>query len=212
MGFIYTQQTVTSTQFESTPDLDVVDVYVDPACPWAWRGSRFMVEVTRHLPLTIAWRTFSLKLINEGKSHPRTKFHSLGLAALRALCIIRRDSGNDGFERLYSEIGSAAHDHRLDLSSSLLQGAVERAGFDASLIEAATTDPTTLSEVKEEHEIAVARVGAFGVPTIILSNGKGIFGPVLDSVPTGTSAVRLWTQVHDMINRNEFYELKRRRR
>jgi 2-hydroxychromene-2-carboxylate isomerase len=210
--FIYTQYLVTSAQSDTTSSHDVIDFYIDPGCPWAWRGSRWMVEVSRHLPLSIAWRTFSLKLINRGRDHPRTEFHSLGLAALRVLCLIRRESGHDGFERFYSEIGRAAHDQGLDLSSGLLMEALDRAGFDSSMMEAANADPTTLSEVEEEHETAVSKVGAFGVPTILLSNGKGIFGPVLDDVPTGDSAVHLWAQVHDMINRDEFYELKRRRR
>jgi 2-hydroxychromene-2-carboxylate isomerase len=188
-----------------------VEVFIDPSCPWAWRGARWMIEVSSLTQVTVTWRGFSLKLINEGRNHPRAPIHLLGLTALRTLCLIRRSEGNDGFDRLYRAIGEEVHRHGLELTAAGLERSVARAGLGASVLDAALGDPTTLDEVRNEHDRAVRQVGGFGVPTLIRANGRGIFGPVLSSVPAGDSALSLWLNVSDMIDRDEFFELKRRR-
>jgi hypothetical protein len=57
--------------------------------------------------------------------------------------------------------------------------------------------------------------GGFGVPTLVLQNNgtitKPAFGPVIDKVPAGDDAGELWDRVEWLMQRNEFFELKRSR-
>ena len=53
------------------------------------------------------------------------------------------------------------------------------AGFDASLVERAVADDSTLTEVRDEHLDAVARYGAHGVPTLVLDRDYAVYGPVV---------------------------------
>lgn len=189
-----------------------IDFYIDPSCPWAWRGARWIRAVAARGEVRINWTSFSLKLVNKGRDHPRTRFHSEGLKALRTLCLIKRADGNDGFDRVYSEIGARAHDPDGELSTEILGDSLEASGFRRTLIDEAMSDEKTLEHVHSEHFEAETRVGGFGVPMIVRSNGKAIFGPVLDRAPEGDDAIKLWVLVRDLIDRDEFFELKRARR
>ena len=57
------------------------------------------------------------------------------------------------------------------------------------------------------------KLGAFGVPTMALAGADfGIFGPVLDPVPEGDMAVRLWNATKESLSLPFLYETKRVRR
>ena len=41
-----------------------VTYYFDPACPFTWRTSRWLVAVAAERGLTVHWRAFSLSILN----------------------------------------------------------------------------------------------------------------------------------------------------
>ena len=125
---------------------------------------------------------------------------------------MRRNYGNEGVGRLYEAIGRRTHEGEgEELSPQLVEKALRDAGLDPSLLLKALHDDSTIDDVRAEHKAVVSEVGAFGVPTIVLESGAGIFGPVISPAPEGEEAGELWDHVRWLTERGYFYELKRER-
>jgi 2-hydroxychromene-2-carboxylate isomerase len=189
---------------------ETIRFHFDPACPWAWQSARWMREVAAVRDVEIEWRLFSLKTIN-AVSAGRDVTGAEITPALRTLALVRREAGNDGVARLYDAIGARVHEGDAKPTTEVVAAALEDAGFEPDLVDRAMGDESTAQAVRADHEAAVAEVGAFGVPTIVLPSGKAIFGPVVASAPKGDAAVELWDHVRYFVELDGFYELKRDR-
>lgn len=188
---------------------EVVRFHFDPACPWAWQSALWIWEVESVRDVEVEWRLFSLRMINAVDDDARAR--ERGSVELRTLTLARRSGGNDGVARLYRALGERTHDASQKPSPGILRAALAAAGLPESLAADAQDDESTSEEVRADHERAVAEVGAFGVPTIVLPSGKGIFGPVVARAPRGESAGELWDRVRYLVELDGFYELKRAR-
>jgi protein-disulfide isomerase-like protein with CxxC motif len=118
--------------------------------------------------------------------------------------------GNENAGKLYLAMGKRSHEVPRRLTLGLVQDALADVGAEATLVDKAMSDPETREHVLRDHRTAVDRVGAFGVPTIVLESGKGIFGPVIEDKGASEPA-ELWTHVRWLIEKDGFYELKRER-
>jgi predicted DsbA family dithiol-disulfide isomerase len=130
---------------------------------------------------------------------------------LRTLALTRKLHGNDAMDRVYVALGERVHERKEEMDPDTVRAALGDAGLEASLVEEALADPSTIEDVKADHDAAVEDVGAFGVPTIVLTSGKGIFGPVVSKPPEGAASGELWDRVEWLIEQDGFYELKRAR-
>jgi len=196
------------------PEPTRVDFYADPLCPWCWRTALWIRDVARRQPLEVNWKLFSLMVVNhpdEFRNEQWLKWFSLE----RVLLAARRCGGNAAVERLYMSFGEVIHGQgrRDDLGSEA--GVVEclrQAGLPESLYQDALADPSTEQELLEEHRGAAERLRAFGVPTIALEGSSiGLFGPVVEPIPTDAEADALWEHVRWMLGRPYLWELKRER-
>ena len=188
-----------------------VRFHFDPGCPWAWQGSKWMHEVARQTRIKIDWRLFSLALINSSDADPLADEHAKGTAALRSLVLARRIAANEGVSLAYQAMGSLTFESDTRLSPEVAKAAFDKAGLGRSLVDEAMQDPSTMEDVRSEHLSAVEEVGCFGVPTIVLESGAGIFGPVIARAPRGREAVELWDRVRWLIEQDGLFELKRER-
>lgn len=188
-----------------------VQFHFDPLCPWAWETSKWMREVQLVRDIDIEWRLFSLKLVNEGNVDPLADEHTTGTPALRTLALLNRERGNDAVGALYEAIGNRKHEGGQSMTVETLRDALSDSGFESDLLERALDDEMTMKEVRAEHDAAVEQVGCFGVPTICVPSGRGMFGPVLSPAPTGEAAGELWDHVSWLIDQDGFFELKRER-
>ena len=188
-----------------------IEFYFDPMCPWAYQTSVWIREVRSQIGLDIRWRFFSLEEINrpEGKRHPWERRLAYGWTPMRVAAWLRRID-MDLCDRWYEACGKALHadgrrfyerDVAIDLLSSI--GAPVAAWDDA------IADPTTHDDVHVDHDHAVATYGAFGVPIIVYSTGRAIFGPVVVPAPTGAAAVELWEMCITYSEIDGLFEIKK---
>jgi predicted DsbA family dithiol-disulfide isomerase len=191
--------------------------YFDPVCPWAWRTSQWIRQVQTVRPLEVEWDFLSLKAVNSGTNTLKDS-HFQSEASFRIMALIRRHdaNANDIINKLYIAFGKARHEKGQNIGDeAVVKAILSEAGLDTSLFEQAMEDETSLDDVQKSHDSAIA-LGGFGVPTLAIvredgSLTKGMFGPVIDQVPEGEDAAQLWERVSWLMERPEFFELKRSR-
>lgn len=186
-----------------------LSVFLDPECPWAWRGFLWVREVQKVHPLDVQWRVFSLKEINrEDKDAPTSGTHIQ--PAELALVLARRE---DRFEELYVALGRARHERRENITNdSVIEAALEDAGLDRALLRRAVDNQSVYEEASADHRTATVEHDAFGVPWLVPEGQRhGFFGPVISEVPEGRAALELWEHVSWLMTRPYLYELKRPR-
>ncbi len=189
-----------------------VRFHFDPLCPWAWQSSKWIREVERVRDVEFEWRLFSLQLINQNSEDPLADVHAKGTPALRALALVRRMEGNEGVGRLYEALGDRIHEAPSEeLNESTVRSSLQDAGLNPSTVDQALSDESTMQDVRDQHAAVVLEVGAFGVSTILLETGQGMFGPVIAKAPKGEAAGELWDRVAWLIRQDGFFELKRER-
>ncbi|MEA2505455.1 MAG: hypothetical protein QOH48_73 [Actinomycetota bacterium] len=187
-----------------------IGFFYDPRCPWAWRTSKWVRQLEEAEIVLVDWRFFSLSVINDKTEDALDDVEDPGAAALRTLALVKETTGNQRSDDLYKTIGERTHEVPRRLTNALLREVVKESGLGDDLVDRALADAKTKEDVLRDHRTAVEQVGAFGVPTIVLESGKGIFGPVIDD-EGAVDAAELWTHVHWLIDKAGFYELKRER-
>ncbi|MBI3965557.1 MAG: DsbA family protein [Chloroflexi bacterium] len=187
-----------------------LDFYFDVLCPFAWRTSLWIRQVTGQQPLTIRWKQLSLALVN-GQAE-ESPFFQRDLALGRTFVAAERVGGLEAADRLYLALGDAIHGQQVDpLEDGVLSGALAAAKLPADLFTTALADPATTRAYLDSHEEGL-RLGAFGVPTLRLDGGgRAFYGPIVDPVPTGGQALELWDYTRWVLERPYLWELKRER-
>lgn len=208
-----------------------LEFFFDPICPFCWVTSRWVVEVQRQRTLRVTWRPLALAILNEEVSYDERRkaseaypdSHVRGLEMLRVVHAAREAHGTGVVGDLYTALGELVWDSEPPAGDDFdavmqemarrrdLRPALERAGLTADLADAAE-DTARDGALREETQEAVERCGG-GVGTPILSfappNGPALFGPVIDSPPTGDDALRLWDAIETLATWRGFAELKR---
>jgi 2-hydroxychromene-2-carboxylate isomerase len=190
-----------------------VRFYFDPRCPWCYQTSRWMRHVERAGEVTVTWAVFSLAIANQGDAARATSNRSGG-PALRTAVAVRAAHGDEAVGNFYAALGAAAHERGENVDDPrVIDAALRSAGVDEAVRMNALADPSTWEAVQAEHDEVVATHKAFGVPTIVLDDGKGpaIFGPVIVAVPDEQEAVELWQHTSWLVRNQNFAELKRER-
>ncbi len=190
-----------------------INIHVDPLCPLAWRTALWVREVRKVRPLDVRWRLFSLEVVNRKPGVEADYVNGSGWAALRSLALARRQRGNEGIEKLYLALGNAQHGRRESIrEQAVVATNAEAAGFGADFVATALADESTIQDVLSDHQEAVQRYNAFGVPTIALQGSNvGFYGPIVHTVPSGEEAGEWWDHIFWALNQPNLFELKRER-
>lgn len=192
-----------------------IEFFFDPMCPWAYQTSLWIREVRRLTGLRISWRFFSLEEVNrpEGKKHPWEREVAYGWSPMRVAALLRRD--DPGLcDAWYLACGHALHEegrkpHDPETARQLLASI----GVTPDVWDRALSDPTTHDDVKADHDFAVEELAGFGVPIIVVpadetTPRRAIFGPVVVPAPMGDEALALWDVTLAYRRIRGLYEIK----
>lgn len=197
------------------PDVTAVTFYFDPACPWTWRTSRWLVDVTERAGTPVSYRPFELS--NGGSFDDVPEQFRAGAVAsrpfLRAVEAAHADGRDDLVGAFYRAYGTKIHDEGVQPSTALVEESLTTAGAEAYL--------GSLQDMGLNAGMAQARAEAqrfsgedTGSPVTVLTTADGehgFFGPVVAPVPAGDDADRLWDVLVTAASLPQFFELKARR-
>lgn len=189
-----------------------INFHFDPLCPLAWRTALWVREVRNVRPVNITWRLFSLEIVNR-KEGTEPDYIGYGWIALRTLALARRQHGNEAIEKLYVALGNAQHGRKEKIGEqATVEACAKEAGLGDTIVQQALDDKTTIQDVIADHEEAVKRYHAFGVPTIAFENSNvGFYGPIINTVPQGDEVGELWDYTAWALKYPNLFELKRDR-
>lgn len=191
-----------------------VQFWFDPACPFCWVTSRWLVRVAAHRDLDVEWLPISLLMKNgtrEGEPFYAEVSASHGM--LRVVEAVRAAGHADRVGDLYTALGRTLH---VDETAVDLPATLTELGLDPDLADAAD-DARFDVDIRTAMDDGLALVGdAVGTPIIAVERpggaGRiGLFGPVITVLPDVEGSLRLWDGFLAMVATDGFFELKRTR-
>jgi hypothetical protein len=189
-----------------------VDLWVDPACPWAWISSRWLLEAAAVRDLDVRFHVMSLAVLNEDRelSPEYLEFLSTAYRPVRVLIAAEERHGNGVVEPLYSAMGTRRHVGQEKDWDDIIAKSLAEVGLEADLAEAAGVTDFDV-RLRASHAEGMDPVG-YDVGTPVIHVGDiAFFGPVITPAPKGEAAGRLFDGVMLVAGTPGFYEIKRSR-
>ncbi|WP_350276943.1 disulfide bond formation protein DsbA [Kribbella sp. HUAS MG21] len=188
-----------------------VDLYVDPICPYTWLVACWLQEVAAHRTLDLQYHVMSLRFLNEDRDGSHLD-GTEGPSRVATAVVVHH--GREAFRAWHGAFGNQIFDHwRYPTPAEYRAAATEAlaaTGLPTAL--AAAADTTQYDEaLRRSHDEGTVPVGVDGGTPVVHLDGVAYFGPVLNAVPLGDDALRLFDGVRLLARTRDFFELKRTR-
>lgn len=196
-----------------------VELYADPSCPWSWAAYLWLDRVSPRRQLRLVHRPFSLAL-RDGTEHlPSAKRRAREQAhrALRVATAIDDDGLRWAFFAAVTAPAfaalAAARPPAFDIPA-----AVAAVGLDVDI--AGQADDTDLdARISQDMRRAAELLPSteprgLRIPLLVIGPPQyrtALLGPLLDPVPSGQLAIRLWDAVETVSQLSGMYEISRPR-
>ncbi|MFF8266841.1 disulfide bond formation protein DsbA [Streptomyces sp. NPDC016562] len=189
-----------------------VDCFFDPACPYAWTTSRWLLEVERLQPIDLRFRIMSLSVLNEYREVEPwyREFNDRAWGPARVCAAAEALHGNAVLRDLYTALGTRIHGERNKDYDAVVTQALDEVGLPASLAKAACGDEFDAA-LRASHLAGQEAVGEEAGTPVVTVDGAAFFGPVLTAIPRGRETVRLFQALRTLAGMDAFAELKRGR-
>ncbi|MFD1073649.1 DsbA family protein [Longispora fulva] len=192
--------------------MEIIDMWFDPRCPWAWIASRWLLEAERVRDVRVRFHVMSLVVLNDGREIDPwyREWLTPGMGPVRVAIAVEDKYGPDALRDFYTAIGERIHLDKAPIGPELYVAALTALGLDPVLADAADTSDHDES-LLASHRAGMDLVGdAAGTPVIQVA-GAAFFGPVVSPTPRGEEAGRLWDAVRTLATIDGFSEIKRPR-
>ena len=189
-----------------------VDLWVDPACPWAWITSRWLLEAAAVRDLDVRFHVMSLAVLNENRelSPEYAEWLKTAYRPVRVLIAAEERHGNGVVEGLYSAMGTRRHVRQEKEWDEIIAKSLADVGLEVDLI-AAADDVNFDEALRRSHAEGMDPVGYdVGTPVIHVDD-IAFFGPVVTPAPKGEAAGKLYDGVMMVAGTPGFFEIKRAR-
>lgn len=202
-----------------------LEFFFDPVCPWAWITSRWVTEVKQLRNYDVTWRFISLAMLNEHRIGTDESYtadyragHVAGLHSLRVADQVRIDHSNDDVGAFYTALGEAYHLQkcRAELIADpvgVLHGVLKTCDLPPDIADHAF-DESHDAYIRSDTDLALQRAGKnLGTPILTFHPGtdreNSLFGPVIERIPRGETALKLWDSIEFVASTCGMAELKR---
>ena len=196
-----------------TPPLKNADFWFDPACPFAWITSRWILEVEQVRDVSVTWHIMSLAYLNQDKDDISDDYRTWLRTAwqpVRVCMAVEQHHGKAALLRLYTALGTRRFGGGEDYTRATIEAALADADLSPDLADA-MDDESYDDAIKKSHHHGMDQVGDdVGTPTIAFE-GAAFFGPVLSAIPRGEEAGQVWDGCIALAKVPYFSELKRSR-
>jgi len=187
-------------------------MWFDPACPWAWMTSRWLMEVETIRDIDVTWSVMSLSVLNENADISRSYRNLMDKAwgPVRVVIAAAEAHGDTVVKPLYDAMGTRIHLRKVRDYDKVIEQSLEEVGLPATLAKAAHQKKYDAA-LRRSHKRGISLVGTDVGTPVISVEGVAFFGPVVTPAPKGEAAGRLWDGTLLVAGTPGFYEIKRTR-
>jgi 2-hydroxychromene-2-carboxylate isomerase len=192
--------------------MSAAEMWFDPACPWAWMTSRWLMEVEKTRDVNVTWSVMSLAVLNEDRdlSAEYRDLMDQSWGPVRVIIAAVAQHGEQVRKPLYDAMGTRIHLRGISDRAVVIAESLAEVGLPAELADAATSTEYD-DALRASHQRAMDLVGTDVGTPVIAVDGVAFFGPVVTPAPKGDDAGRLWDGCLLVAGTPGFYELKRTR-